>query len=352
MHSGDRARKQALIDYGFRLPSAYDNRPLSLQESYARFHQVIYVSATPADWEVNDAAGLIINQVIRPTGLLDPIIEVRPATEQVDDCLAEIRAHTAKGGRVLVTTLTKRLAEELTKYLTELEVQAKYLHSDIDTLERMQIIEELRRGTFSVLVGINLLREGLDIPEVSLVAILDADKQGFLRSKTALIQTCGRAARNVDGRVIMYADQETAAIRATLEVTQQRRLLQAAYNTTHGITPHSTQRSITPLVVPDEEDPYDNTGRYPKTSSRTRNRAAEPAHHYLTLEEINQRSHHHAQEMRRAAQELSYEEAAYHRDQMRHYQTLELSFGNHTPPSDRSFSVHPHTSRKSSKPSR
>jgi len=201
MYNGDRARKASLVDFGFRLPSAYDNRPLKFEETYARIHQVIYVSATPSPWEVREANGKVVEQVIRPTGLLDPMVQVRPATGQVDDCLEEIRTHTEKGGRVLVTTLTKRLSEELTKYLTELGVKAKYLHSDIDTIERMQIIADLRAGHFEVLVGINLLREGLDLPEVSLVAILDADKEGFLRSETALIQTCGRASRNVEGRV-------------------------------------------------------------------------------------------------------------------------------------------------------
>jgi excinuclease ABC subunit B len=215
MYNGDRARKHSLIEYGFRLPSAFDNRPLKFEESYAKFKQVVYVSATPGPWEIAEAEGDIIKQVIRPTGLLDPEITIRPAVGQVDDCLEEIRIETEKGGRILVTTLTKKLSEDLSKYLNEIGVKAKYIHSDIDTLERMKILKGLRLGEFDVLVGINLLREGLDLPEVSLVVILDADKEGFLRSETALVQTCGRAARNLRGRVIMYADKITKAIQST-----------------------------------------------------------------------------------------------------------------------------------------
>ncbi|NGX47772.1 MAG: UvrABC system protein B, partial [Chlamydiae bacterium] len=222
MHNGDRARKNSLVEFGFRLPSAYDNRPLKFEEFYRRIHQVIFVSATPGPWEVQEAEGEIIQQIIRPTGLLDPIVTVKPALNQVDDCLEEIRIETEKGGRILVTVLTKKLAEDLTQYLTEIGVKAKYLHSDIDTLERVQILNDLRKGLFDVLVGINLLREGLDLPEVSLVAILDADKEGFLRSATALIQTCGRASRNVHGRVIMYADKITKSIQNTLDITKER----------------------------------------------------------------------------------------------------------------------------------
>ncbi|HEV7736055.1 MAG TPA: excinuclease ABC subunit UvrB, partial [Chlamydiales bacterium] len=235
MYNGDRSRKQTLIEFGFRLPSAFDNRPLKFEETYAKFKQVIYVSATPGNWEIEQAEGDLVQQIIRPTGLLDPEITIRPAEGQIDDCLEEIRLETERGARVLVTTLTKKLSEDLSKYLNEIGVKAKYIHSDIDTLERMQIIKALRLGTFDVLVGINLLREGLDIPEVALVVILDADKEGFLRSETALIQTCGRAARNVRGRVIMYANKETQSIRKALDITSQRRLLQMAYNEKHGI---------------------------------------------------------------------------------------------------------------------
>jgi excinuclease ABC subunit B len=244
MYNGDRARKESLVEFGFRLPSAFDNRPLKFEETYRRIHQVIYVSATPGVWEIQEAQGDVVQQIIRPTGLLDPQIEVKPAESQVDDCLEQIRQEIAKGRRVLVTTLTKKLSEDLSKYLTEIGVKAKYLHSDIDTLERVQIINDLRRGVFDVLVGINLLREGLDIPEVSLVCILDADKEGFLRSETSLIQTCGRAARNLNGRVIMYADKMTKSIQRTLEITKERRALQQKYNEQHGIIPYTVRREL------------------------------------------------------------------------------------------------------------
>ncbi|MBM3183983.1 MAG: excinuclease ABC subunit UvrB, partial [Chlamydiae bacterium] len=223
MYNGDRSRKESLIEFGFRLPSAFDNRPLKFEETHAKFKQVVYVSATPGSWEIEQAEGDVIEQIIRPTGLLDPSIEIRPANGQVDDCLEEIRKESEQGGRILVTTLTKKLSEDLSKYLNEIGVKAKYLHSDIDTLERMQILKSLRLGEFDVLVGINLLREGLDLPEVSLVVILDADKEGFLRSQTALIQTCGRAARNIRGRVILYADKETTAIKNAVATTLKRR---------------------------------------------------------------------------------------------------------------------------------
>jgi len=319
MFNGDRGRKGALVDFGFRLPSAYDNRPLKFEEIQERINQVVYVSATPGSWEVLQAGGEIIEQVIRPTGLLDPLIEVRPATGQVDDCLAEIRTYVSKGGRVLVTTLTKRMSEELTNYLNDLGVKAKYLHSDIDTVERMQIIHDLRSGEFDVLVGINLLREGLDIPEVSLVAILDADKEGFLRSETSLIQICGRAARNVEGRVIMYADRITKSIERTVEITQTRRLHQEAYNTERGIVPYTVKRDLSVLVEA-EEDQID----YPKHAADLALQAAESSHHYLTLDEIRQKIKDSQQEMKKAAKELRFEDATYWRDQMKKYQELEL----------------------------
>ncbi len=315
MHNGDRARKHALVDFGFRLPSAYDNRPLKFEEFYKHIHQVIYVSATPSPWEVSQAEGEVVEQVIRPTGLLDPIIEVRPAEGQVDDSLAEIHQHTERGGRVLVTTLTKRLAEELSKYLNELGVSTKYLHSDIDTIERMQIIRDLRAGVFDVLVGINLLREGLDIPEVSLVCILDADKEGFLRSETSLIQTCGRAARNSEGRVIMYADKMTKAIMKTMQITQERRALQEKHNLENGIIPQTVRREISPLV---EEVEYE-TERQEKYL-----KVAETRHEYLTLEEVRDKINEHEKAMRTAAKAMQFEEAALHRDEMRRYQRMEL----------------------------
>lgn len=309
MAHGDRSRKLSLVEFGFRLPSAYDNRPLRFEEWYQQVEQVLYVSATPAEWEVREAGGQLVEQLIRPTGLLDPKIEVHPAEGQVDDCLAEIRAEVAKGRRVLVTTLTKRLSEELAQYLEEVGVKAKYLHSDIDTVERMQILHDLRMGTFDVLIGINLLREGLDLPEVSLVAILDADKQGFLRSETSLVQTCGRAARNAEGRVILYADTETAAIRYTVGVTERRRSLQSAYNEKHGIVPTTATRQISPLIEELEQELADRPDQQ------------------LSLDEIRRRVAESERQMKAAAKEMQFEEAARFRDRLRHYQRLEVDLG-------------------------
>lgn len=321
MHNGDRARKASLVDFGFRLPSAYDNRPLRFEESYRQFHQTVYVSATPAPWEIQEANGEVIEQIIRPTGLLDPEIEIRPAKGQVDDCLEEIHQHTARGGRVLVTTLTKRLAEDLSKYLGELDIKAKYLHSDIDTIERMQIIRDLRLGKFDVLVGINLLREGLDIPEVSLVCILDADKEGFLRSQTALVQTCGRAARNSEGKVIMYADKMTAAIKAAVSITETRRKIQHEYNIAHNITPKTIRRAIVEFM-PQAEVEAEVT--YGSTKSSKSKKAAEPKHEYLTDSDIEKKITFYEKEMKKAAKEMRFEDAANFRDLMRKYQSLEM----------------------------
>ncbi len=321
MYNGDRARKTSLIDFGFRLPSAYDNRPLQFMETYKKINQVVYVSATPSPFEIKETGGVVVEQIIRPTGLLDPEIEVRPAEGQIDDCLAEIHAHTAKGGRVLVTTLTKRLSEELTKYLTELGIKAKYLHSDIDTLERSEIIRDLRLGVFDVLVGINLLREGLDIPEVSLITILDADKEGFLRSETALIQTCGRAARNVNGRVIMYADKMTKSILRTIEVTNERRKIQDEYNKKHGITPKSVTREISKLL----EEMIREELVHPETKDTGgKEGLKKPQPKYLTLEDIDAKVKFYESEMKKAAKEHRFEEAANFRDLLRKYQQLEL----------------------------
>lgn len=340
MYNGDRARKDALVEFGFRLPSAYDNRPLKFEETYSKMKQVVYVSATPGKWELAETDGEIIEQVIRPTGLLDPEIEIRPASGQVDDCLHAIHQEVHKGGRILVTTLTKRLAEDLTKYLTELEIKAKYLHSDIDTIERIQILSDLRKGEFDVLVGINLLREGLDLPEVTLVAILDADKEGFLRSETSLIQTCGRAARNSEGRVIMYADKITESIRKTVEVTRTRRANQDAYNKAHGIIPKTVKREISLLIEPEEvlqeekeEIDREKSVTYPTYEDKRKKAkpelmAAEEPHEYLTLNEVRAKIQEHEKEMKRAAKEMRYEDAARHRDLMRKFQQVELTLGS------------------------
>jgi excinuclease ABC subunit B len=315
MHAGDRSRKTTLVDFGFRLPSALDNRPLTFVEFDARMGQRIYVSATPAPWELERTGGVIVEQLIRPTGLLDPPIEVRPAQGQVDDLIGEVRKVLDRKERVLVTTLTKRMAEELTQYLNELGIRVRYLHSDIETLERVEIITGLRRGDFDVLVGINLLREGLDLPEVSLVAILDADKEGFLRSDTSLIQTSGRAARNLNGRVIFYADKMTDSMRRSLEETERRRTKQAAYNTEHGIEPASILKDIhNPLVQMMNLDLYSAGG--PKR--------LEASESDLPLTERISRLE---KSMRAAAKRLEFEEAAAMRDQLRELRELQIYAG-------------------------
>ncbi len=316
MYNGDRSRKQALVDFGFRLPSAYDNRPLQFEEFLRHMHQTIFVSATPSEFEIQESQGAVVEQIIRPTGLLDPKIEIRPATTQVDDCLAEIGIEIKKGGRVLVTTLTKRLAEELTGYLKDLGVKAEYLHSEIETLERLKIIHDLRSGLFDVLVGINLLREGLDIPEVSLVAILDADKEGFLRSETSLIQTCGRAARNENGRVIMYADQLTGSIKRSVAVTEHRRKIQEAYNLEHGITPKTVKREIALMHI--LEDGLSVKEEAPAAPKR---QVSED----LTIEEVRRKIADWDKAMRKAAKDLRFEDAAHARDMMRRYQEMEIT---------------------------
>ncbi len=316
MYNGDRSRKETLVEFGFRLPSALDNRPLRFDEWRERAKRTIYVSATPADWELNQAKGVVVEQIIRPTGLLDPEVEVRPVGHQVDDLLAEIRERVGQGDRVLVTTLTKRMAEDLTEYYREIGVRVKYLHSDIDTLERIQIIRDLRRGEFDVLVGINLLREGLDIPEVSLVGILDADKEGFLRSERSLIQTIGRAARNVKGRVLMYADKQTDSIVHALGETNRRRAVQKAFNEANGIVPRSTSRTI--LDVQPAEPMQTKGGR------RSVQIAGLELKKLDSLEGVRSAIEKLRGEMRQAAADLEFERAAALRDKARELEQLEL----------------------------
>ncbi|MEZ4404437.1 MAG: excinuclease ABC subunit UvrB [Kofleriaceae bacterium] len=318
MYAGDRARKETLVDYGFRLPSALDNRPLRFDEWRSRVRQAIYTSATPADWELAEAQGVVVEQIIRPTGLVDPEIEIKPVAHQVDHLLGEIRARVADGERVLVTTLTKRMAEDLTEYYAEVGVRVKYLHSDIDTLERIQIIRGLRQGEFDVLVGINLLREGLDIPEVSLVAILDADKEGFLRSTRSLIQTIGRAARNVRGRVILYADKRTDSIEHAVSETQRRRALQTAYNATHGITPRTTTRTILD-VAPAEAPPKRGRGKTPAAAAGINlGKIDDLGTLRAAIDKLRTA-------MRGAADDLDFELAASLRDQARELERMELA---------------------------
>jgi len=277
MYRGDRARKTTLVEHGFRLPSALDNRPLNFEEWEKKLHRTIYVSATPGDYELTKTGGEVVEQVIRPTGLLDPVVEVRGAGNQVDDLLGEIRIRVEKNERVLVTTLTKKLAEDLTRFYQEKKIRVKYLHSDIETLERIEILRDLRAGTFDVLIGINLLREGLDLPEVSLIAILDADKEGFLRSHRSLIQTMGRAARNVDGRVILYADKITDSMRKALDETARRRLIQEEHNKRHGITPQTIRKAVpAPMVAAGQDD--DGDGQREKAGSRGRRSSLSASH--------------------------------------------------------------------------
>ena len=313
MYRGDRSRKETLVEYGFRLPSALDNRPLNFPEFEERIHQVVHVSATPGDFELKQAGGEVVEQVIRPTGLIDPDIVVKRATNQIDDLLEEVRKRVDKGERVLVTTLTKRMAEDLTEYYADLGLRVKYLHSEIDTLERVEIIRDLRLGKFDVLIGVNLLREGLDIPEVSLVAILDADKEGFLRSTKALIQTCGRAARNVSGRVIMYGDHITHSMAMTLEETRRRRRIQEEFNRAHNITPTSIKKSIRNILASIYEADY-----------YTIPLVAEAREEYISPREIPKVIRKLRKEMREAAQELDFERAALLRDRIRHLQEAEL----------------------------
>ncbi|HTN53905.1 MAG TPA: excinuclease ABC subunit UvrB [Anaeromyxobacter sp.] len=312
MYRGDRSRKETLVEFGFRLPSALDNRPLKFEEFEREVGQAVYVSATPAAYELEKAQGVVVEQIIRPTGLTDPEVEVRPAGSQVDDLLGEVRKRAEAGERVLVTTLTKRMAEDLTEYFTDVGVRCRYLHSDIDTLERSALIRDLRRGEFDVLIGINLLREGLDIPEVSLVAVLDADKEGFLRSSVSLIQTIGRAARNVNGRVLLYADHSTDSMRQAIEETGRRRELQRAYNAAHGITPQTVRRNITDLGMAVIEADY-----------LTVPMAADEGAEYRP-EQIPEIVAALEGEMREAAEALEFEKAAQLRDRILALKDLQL----------------------------
>jgi excinuclease ABC subunit B len=316
MFKGDRSRKQTLVEYGFRLPSALDNRPLRFDEWEARTAQTVFVSATPAEYELQRAEGVVVEQIIRPTGLLDPEIEVRPVGSQVDDLLGEIRERVKMGDRVLVTTLTKRMAEDLTEYLGELGVRVRYLHSDIDTLERIEILRDLRLGEFDVLVGINLLREGLDLPEVSLVAILDADKEGFLRAERSLIQTIGRAARNVRGKVIMYADHETDSMAKAIGETSRRRSAQEEHNRRHGITPKTIEKAIHALAGTAQDDYVD--------VSKPAKRARETD---IPLEELPQIISAMKKEMFELSEALEFEKAAALRDRIKELEEIRLSLG-------------------------
>ncbi len=325
MYNGDRSRKQTLVNFGFRLPSALDNRPLRFDEFEKRVHQVVYVSATPGEYELEKSEGRIVEQLIRPTGLLDPVVEVRPATNQVDDLLEEIRLRSRKGEAVLVTTLTKNMAEDLTEYYEGLGVRVRYLHSDIKTLERIELIKDLRNREYDVLIGINLLREGLDIPEVSLVAILDADKEGFLRSERSLVQTCGRAARNADGTVILYADSVTGSMQYTINETNRRRKIQHAFNQEHHIVPRTVISEI-----------KDSMAQHLKASGWSREgeeqeggllTAAEPPVQYTSVDQVQLEIRALEKKMLEAAEELAFEDAAAYRDRIRALQMWEIEVG-------------------------
>jgi excinuclease ABC subunit B len=319
MYGGDRSRKMVLVDYGFRLPSALDNRPLNFYEFENLLNQVIYVSATPGDYELDKTEGVVTEQVVRPTGLLDPPIEIRPSINQIDDLLDEIDKRITKGDRVLVTTLTKRMAEEMDKYLKRINIKSKYIHSEIDALERVEILQELRLGVIDVLVGVNLLREGLDLPEVSLVAVLDADKEGFLRNEKSLTQTAGRAARNVDGLVIFYADKMTESMQKTIDETNRRREKQIAYNIKHNITPTTVKKSTEQIIAQGsvlDVKGYDPSKAYAMNNETTLSIAAEDEEEYLTIPKMEKKIAATKKQMEKAAKDLDFMEAAKLRDEM------------------------------------
>ena len=330
MYGGDRSRKQNLVEYGFRLPAAFDNRPLTFDEFQAMVHQVIYVSATPADFELNEAEGVVVEQIIRPTGLLDPEIEVRPSENQIDDLMDEILTRTHRHERVLVTTLTKRMAEELTEYLLNHGIQTTYIHSDVATLDRVKILEDLRSGVYDVLVGVNLLREGLDLPEVSLVAIIDADKEGFLRNHRSLTQTAGRAARNVNGKVIMYADTITKSMQLTIDETLRRRTKQLQYNAEHGITPTQIVRTLKQSslrITADDTADMKELKRYSPSAlnGQELDVAADPIVEHMTREQVEKLIAENTRRMKEAAKQMDFLQAAQYRDEIvRLQQELEL----------------------------
>ena len=328
MYGGDRARKKNLVEYGFRLPAAFDNRPLTFEEFHSMIHQAIYVSATPADYELRESEGVVVEQLIRPTGLLDPEIEVRPSENQIDDLLDEILTRTHRDERVLITTLTKRMAEELTEFLLNHNVKAAYIHSDVATLDRVKIMNDLRAGVYDVLVGVNLLREGLDLPEVSLVAILDADKEGFLRSHRSLTQTAGRAARNVNGKVIMYADNITDSMQKTIDETARRRSIQLKYNADHGITPKQIQKAITSALPTSKEEAANGAAsiRNIKGAEGSKQRVyiepdtatmvADPIVRSMSKEELEKSIANTTALMKQAAKDLDFMQAAQYRDEI------------------------------------
>ena len=316
MYGGDRSRKVNLVDYGFRLPAAMDNRPLKFDEFESVTNQVVYVSATPADYEITKSEGVIVEQVIRPTGLLDPVIEVRPCVNQVDDLLEQIDERIQMGDRVLVTTLTKRMAEELDKYIRNLGISATYIHSEVKTLDRVEILDRLRAGDIDVLIGVNLLREGLDLPEVSLVAILDADKEGFLRSERSLVQTVGRAARNVNGKVIMYADKITESMRRTIEETERRRLVQMKYNQEHGITPQTSIRSTESVFDHKDKSALERVTNPYQRRDNEMSIAADPVMQYMSADGVKKAIENTKMQMLKAAKEMDFMEAARLRDEM------------------------------------
>jgi excinuclease ABC subunit B len=320
MYGGDRSRKQNLVEYGFRLPSALDNRPLKFEEFETLLSQVIYVSATPSDYELNQSQGIVVEQLIRPTGLLDPQIEVKPSLNQIDDLLNEIEIRTAKNERILVTTLTKRMAEELSKYLLRLGIRCKYIHSEVDTLDRVEILRDLRMGSIDVLIGVNLLREGLDLPEVSLVAILDADKEGFLRSEKSLTQTAGRAARNLNSKVIFYADKMTASMQQTIDETNRKRAIQIAYNLKHNITPTQIIKNIDPSSFSSNIEYKTDPKAY--VEKDVINTAADPLVRYMNDEQLKKQYDQARKQMEKAAKELDFIEAARLRDEMLGYKEL------------------------------